>query len=65
MPGDQPERFLTPAEVSRLLRVDRKTMIRYEGRGTLHPIRTPGGHRRYRESEILSLISATPQEEPQ
>lgn len=40
-----------------MLRVDRKTVTRYAHNGTLSPIRTPGGHRRYREDEVRALIS--------
>jgi predicted site-specific integrase-resolvase len=38
-----------------LFRVDPKTVARWAGAGRLTPIRTPGGHRRYREAEVLSL----------
>ncbi|AEI10678.1 MULTISPECIES: BldC family transcriptional regulator [Cellulomonas] len=47
--------LLTPGEVAALFRVDPKTVARWAGAGRLTPIRTPGGHRRYREAEVLSL----------
>ncbi len=56
------ERLLTPAEVAALFRVDPKTVTRWAVAGRLASIRTLGGHRRYRESEVQALIEegATP-----
>lgn len=51
------ERRLTPAEVAALFRVDPKTVTRWAKAGKLSSIRTPGGHRRYRESEVRSFLS--------
>ncbi len=51
------ERLLTPAEVSELLRVTPKTVTRWAAAGRITSIRTPGGHRRFRESEILALVN--------
>ena len=45
-------RLLTPAEVAAMLRVDPKTVTRWARGGKLSSIRTPGGHRRYSESEV-------------
>lgn len=45
----------TPAEVARLFRVDPKTVTRWAASGRLKSIRTPGGHRRYRKSEVDRL----------
>jgi excisionase family DNA binding protein len=50
------ERFLTPAEVAAAFGVDPKTVSRWADTGKLTFIRTPGGHRRYRESEIRALL---------
>lgn len=50
------ERLLTPAEVAALFRVDPKTVTRWAKAGKLSSIRTLGGHRRYRESEVRSLL---------
>ena len=52
----QPEVLLTPAEVASLLRVDPKTVTRWAKAGKLTAIRTLGGHRRYRQSEVQSLL---------
>ena len=51
------ERLLTPAEVASLFRVDPKTVTRWAKAGKLTAIRTLGGHRRYRRSEVQSLLS--------
>jgi excisionase family DNA binding protein len=47
--------LLTPAEVAELFRVDPKTVQRWAKAGKLTSIRTLGGHRRYRESEVRRL----------
>lgn len=48
--------LLTPAEVAAMFRVDPKTVTRWATEGKLHPIRTLGGHRRYRVTEIRELL---------
>ena len=50
------EKLLTPAEVASMFRVDPKTVTRWAKAGKLSSIRTLGGHRRYRESEIKGLL---------
>ena len=50
------EAMLTPAEVAQLFRVDPKTVTRWARAGKLTSIRTLGGHRRYRESEVRTLL---------
>jgi excisionase family DNA binding protein len=55
------EKLLTPAEVAALFRVDPKTVTRWAKAGKLTSIRTLGGHRRYKESEVKALLkSITP-----
>jgi excisionase family DNA binding protein len=51
-----PEALLTPAEVAALFRVDPKTVTRWAKAGKLSSIRTLGGHRRYRETEVRGLL---------
>ena len=51
------EPLLTPAEVAAMFRVDPKTVTRWAKAGKLSSIRTLGGHRRYRESEVRELLS--------
>ena len=53
------EILLTPAEVAALFRVDPKTVTRWAQAGKLTSIRTLGGHRRYRESEVRELLKTT------
>ena len=50
------EALLTPAEVAAMFRVDPKTVTRWAKAGKLSAIRTLGGHRRYRESEVKQLL---------
>ena len=50
------DRLLTPGEVAALFRVDPKTVTRWAASGRISSIRTPGGHRRYREAEIRALL---------
>jgi excisionase family DNA binding protein len=56
-PSNQ-ERLLTPAEVASLFRVDPKTVTRWAKAGKLNSIRTLGGHRRYKESEVKTLLNS-------
>jgi excisionase family DNA binding protein len=54
--GQEVEVLLTPSEVAALFRVDPKTVTRWAKAGKLTPIRTLGGHRRYRKSEVENLL---------
>jgi excisionase family DNA binding protein len=51
--------LLTPGEVARLFGVDPKTVTRWAGAGKLTALRTLGGHRRYRSTEVFSLLERT------
>jgi excisionase family DNA binding protein len=51
------DRLLTPAEVAAIFRVDPKTVTRWARDGRLTAVRTLGGHRRYREAEVLALLN--------
>jgi excisionase family DNA binding protein len=55
------EPLLTPAEVATMFRVDPKTVTRWAKAGKLTSIRTLGGHRRYRETEVRALLAGIPQ----
>jgi excisionase family DNA binding protein len=59
LPG-QAEPLLTPSEVAALFRVDPKTVTRWARAGRLSAIRTMGGHRRYRESDIKKMLEPEP-----
>jgi excisionase family DNA binding protein len=50
------DRLLTPGEVASLFRVDPKTVTRWAKAGRVSSMRTPGGHRRFRESEVRALL---------
>ena len=50
------EPLLTPAEVATMFRVDPKTVTRWAKAGKLTSIRTLGGHRRFRSSEIKRCL---------
>jgi excisionase family DNA binding protein len=51
--------LLTTSEVASLFRVDPKTVTRWAKAGKLNSIKTLGGHRRYRESEVMALLKST------
>jgi len=62
MTNEVPDRLLTPAEVAVMFRVDPKTVTRWALAGRIGSLRTPGGHRRFRESEVQNLLQVqTPQ----
>lgn len=50
------EKFYTPGEVAKMFRVDPKTVTRWAASGRIASVRTPGGHRRFRESDIQKLL---------
>ena len=54
--ASEQEVLLTPSEVASLFRVDPKTVTRWAKAGKLTSIRTLGGHRRYKESEVKALL---------
>lgn len=57
MTTEHPERLLTPGEVALMFNVAPKTVTRWASTGRIGSIRTPGGHRRFRASEINGLLS--------
>ena len=54
---DAPEQLLTPSEVAALFRVNPKTVNRWARAGKITAIRTLGGHRRFRRSEIEKFLA--------
>ena len=52
------DKLLTPAEVADLFRVDPKTVTRWAKSGKLTAVKTLGGHRRYKQSEVDLLLKA-------
>jgi excisionase family DNA binding protein len=54
--NDADDALLTPAEVAALFRVSPKTVTRWARSGKLTALRTLGGHRRFRTSEVRELL---------
>jgi excisionase family DNA binding protein len=52
----EPEQLLTPSEVAAMFRVNPKTVTRWARAGKISAIRTLGGHRRFRASEIRRFL---------
>lgn len=52
----QVDELLTPAEAARIFGVHAKTVSRWADAGRLSAVRTMGGHRRYRASEVRALM---------
>lgn len=50
------EEFLTQKQVLKYLNISRMTLIRYEEKDWVHPVRTVGAHRRYKKSELDRLV---------
>ena len=48
--------LLTPAEVAVMFRVNPKTVTRWARAGRISAVRTLGGHRRFRASEIRRFL---------
>jgi excisionase family DNA binding protein len=54
-----PDHLLTPSEVAALFRVEPTTVTRWAKAGKLASVRTPGGHRRYRQADVHPLLKET------
>ena len=50
--------LLTPSEVAVLFRVDPKTVTRWARAGKIASLRTVGGHRRFRTSEVQRFLDS-------
>ncbi|MFZ4515030.1 MAG: BldC family transcriptional regulator [Acidimicrobiia bacterium] len=55
------EQLLTPSEVASMFRVNPKTVTRWARAGKISAIRTLGGHRRFRASEIRAFLAQVEQ----
>jgi excisionase family DNA binding protein len=55
-PNDDDDALLTPSEVAAMFRVNPKTVTRWARAGKISAIRTLGGHRRFRASEIRQFL---------
>lgn len=49
-------KLLTPAAVAAMFAVNPKTVSRWARAGLVASIRTPGGHRRYRASDLRRFL---------
>ena len=50
-------RWLTLGQACRILGVDESTLRRWADAGQVHAFRTPGGHRRFAETDIQELLA--------
>ena len=51
------ETYLDIDEAAKILGVHVVTLRRWEREGRLTPLRTPGGHRRYTETQLKGMLS--------
>ena len=59
------DKLLTVNQVAKLLNVWPETVRRWDNAGQLTSVRTPGGHRRYRESQVLALLGESAKSDSQ
>lgn len=50
------DRLMTSGEVARIFAVSPKTVSRWATDGLIQSTLTPGGHRRFRESDIRTML---------
>jgi len=55
--ANEPEELLTPSEVAAMFRVNPKTVTRWARAGRISYIKTLGGHRRFKATEIRRLLA--------
>lgn len=55
------DQLLRPQDVALIFRVDPKTVTRWANKKRLTSVRTPGGHRRFKKSEIDILLKSDQQ----
>lgn len=51
------EQYLRPGDVVKQYKLTESTLHEYERQGLIHPVKTPGNHRRYRQSELDALFT--------
>ena len=51
------DELLTPSEVAKMFRVNPKTVTRWARAGKISAVRTLGGHRRFRKSEVVAQLA--------
>lgn len=67
VPKGNSDPLLTPGEVAALFRVDPKTVTRWASAKPpkIRSVRTPGGHRRFRKSEVDAMLGEQGPDEAQ
>lgn len=63
MQPNEDDALLTPSEVAAMFRVNPKTVTRWARAGKISAIRTLGGHRRFRASEIRQFLDQVEESE--
>ena len=58
------DRWLTLGQACRLLNVDESTLRRWADAGQVRTFRTPGGHRRFAESDVRSIVDGRGRKQP-
>jgi excisionase family DNA binding protein len=61
----RPDVMLKPGEVASRFGVAPYTVARWAREGVLPAQRTPGGHRRFRESDVVALLDAVQRKQAQ
>lgn len=61
-PDNPVPRLLTVSEVADLFGVSAKTVSRWAREGRISSVRTLGGHRRFRESQVRELLGQVHQD---
>ena len=56
---DDPTEFVSPTDAARMFGVQSQTLARWTDEGRLECIRTAGGHRRYRRTDLETLLAAS------
>ena len=54
---DNPSRWLSLGQASRLLQVNEATLRQWADKGNVRVYRTPGGHRRFLHDDVLELTA--------
>jgi excisionase family DNA binding protein len=58
------DRWLTLGQACRLLNVDESTLRRWADAGQVRTFRTPGGHRRFAETDVRSIVNGRGRPQP-
>ena len=58
------DRWLTLGQACRLLNVDESTLRRWADAGQVRTFRTPGGHRRFAESDVGGIVEGRGKKQP-